>query len=74
MHAGCACLWNPHSRILDSDREWCDLASLVWVESKRHYGDRVTTDVCCFPACPQGQVPVAGGVPALGIEYDHYYC
>ena len=48
MHAGCACLWNPHSRILDSDREWCDLANLVWVESECRCGDRITTDVRYF--------------------------
>ena len=30
------------------DHEWCDLASLVWVESERRIGDRVTTDVCIF--------------------------
>ncbi len=32
----------------DPDREWCDLASLVWVESERRCGDRVTTDVRIF--------------------------
>ncbi len=30
------------------DREWCDLASLVWVECERRIGDRVTTDVRIF--------------------------
>ena len=33
---------------VDPDREWCDLASLVWVESERHGGDRVTTDTRFF--------------------------
>ena len=28
----------------DPNREWCDLASLVWVESERRCGDRVTTN------------------------------
>ena len=36
----------------DPDRAWCDLASLVWVESERRCGDRVTTGVRIFiPAC-----------------------
>ncbi|MCY3658740.1 MAG: ISAs1 family transposase [Caldilineaceae bacterium] len=33
---------------VDPDRDWCDLASLVWVECERHCGDRVTTDSHCF--------------------------
>jgi len=33
---------------VDPDREWCDLASLVWVESERRCGDRVTTDIRIF--------------------------
>ena len=33
---------------VDPDREWCDLASWVWVESERRGGDRVTTDVRIF--------------------------
>ena len=33
---------------VDPDREWCDLASLVWVECERRCGDRVTTDVRIF--------------------------
>ena len=32
----------------DPDREWCNLTSLVWVESERRGGDRVTTDIRCF--------------------------
>ena len=32
----------------DPDREWCDLASLVWVESERRGGDRVSTEVRGF--------------------------
>ena len=37
------------------DREWRDLTSLVWVESERHCGDRVSTEVRCFiPAYPPG--------------------
>ena len=35
---------------VDPDREWCDLASLVWVECERRCGDRVTTDVRIFIA------------------------
>ncbi len=30
------------------DREWCDLASLVRVESKRRCGNRITTNTRCF--------------------------
>lgn len=33
---------------VDSDREWCDLASLVWVETEHRSGDRVATDTRCF--------------------------
>ena len=32
----------------DPDREWRDLTSLVWVESERRCGDRVSTEVRCF--------------------------
>jgi len=35
---------------VDPDREWCDLASWVWVECERRCGDRVTTDVRIFIA------------------------
>ena len=38
---------------VDPDREWRDLASLVWVESERRYGDQVATDVrCCISSLP----------------------
>ena len=33
---------------VDPDRDWCDLASLVWVESERRCGDRVPTDTRGF--------------------------
>ena len=33
---------------VDPDREWCDLASLVRVESERRCGDRVSTEVRIF--------------------------
>ena len=33
---------------VDPDREWCDPASLVWVECERRCGDRVATDTRCF--------------------------
>ena len=33
---------------VDPDREWRDLASLVWVESEHRCGDRVLTEVRCF--------------------------
>ena len=33
---------------VDPDREWCDLASLVWVECERRCGDRVTTNTRFF--------------------------
>ena len=32
----------------DPDHQWCDLASLVWVECERRIGNRVTTDVRIF--------------------------
>ena len=39
----------------DPDREWCDLAGLVRVESERRCGDRVSTGVRGFiPACRPG--------------------
>ena len=49
----------------DPDREWCDLASLVWVESERRCGDRVATDVRIFisslpPKARPGCRPCAG--------------
>ena len=47
----------------DPDRKWCDLASLVWVESECRCGDRVTTDGRIFIP---GPAPVAGGAPTLG--------
>ena len=43
-------------RFLDPDREWCDLASLVWVECERRCGDQVTTDTAASsPAYPQSR-------------------
>ena len=38
----------PPTSHVDPDREWCDLASLVWVECERRCGDRVATDTRCF--------------------------
>lgn len=50
--AGAATVGNGHGRVEirrcwtagDPDREWCDLASLVWAESEHRCGDRATTD------------------------------
>ncbi len=44
----------------DPDREWCDLASLVWVESERRCGDRVTTAVRIFPQAHRPQLAAPG--------------
>jgi len=30
------------------------------------------TSAALFPACPQGQAPVASGAPLPGIEYEHH--
>ena len=48
----------------DPDREWCDLASLVWVESERRCGSRVTTDVRFFLASLPPITAVGNSSPA----------
>ncbi len=47
----------------DPDREWCDLASLVWVEAERRCGDRITTAVRIFPQAHRPQLAATGPLP-----------
>ena len=47
------------------NRNGCNLASLVWVESGPRGRNRATSDTASsFPACPQGQSPAVGGTEA----------
>ena len=61
---------------IDPDREWCDLASRVWVECERRRGDRVATDVRCFisslpprpsPCCRRCASTGASRTPTTGV-------
>ena len=59
----------------DPDREWCDLANLVWVESERHCGDRVTTDIRIFLSSlpPQARFPLQAVRGHWAIEKAHHW-
>ena len=60
---------------VDPDRAWCDLASLVWVESERRCGDKVTTDVRCFIASrpPQARLQLQAVRQHWAIENAHHW-
>ncbi len=60
---------------VDPDREWCDLASLVWVESERRGGDRVTTDVRIFLASlpPRAKLVLQAVRQHWTIENAHHW-
>ena len=52
---------------VDPDREWRDLASLVWVESERRCGDRVSTEVRGFiSSLPPKAQPQPGRCASIG--------
>ena len=57
------------------DRAWCDLASLVWVESERRCGDRVTTDMHCFISNmpPQARCQLQAVRQHWAIENAHHW-
>ena len=59
----------------DPDREWCDLASLVWVECERRIGDRVTTDVRCFISSlpPKARLQLQAVRRHWSIENAHHW-
>ena len=56
------------------DREWRDLTSLVWVESERRCGGRVSTEVRCFIPIlpPQGPTAVGAVRKHWSIENAHH--
>ena len=60
---------------VDSNRDWCDLASLVWVESERRCGDRITTDTRFFIASlpPEAKPPLQAVRQHWTIENAHYW-
>ena len=59
----------------DPDREWCDLASLVWVESERRCGDKVSTDVRIFISSlpPQARLQLQAVRGHWAIENAHHW-
>ena len=59
----------------DPDRAWCDLASLVWVESERRCGDRVTTDVRIFISSlpPKARLQLQAVRGHWSIENAHHW-
>ncbi len=59
----------------DPDRAWCDLASLVWVESERRCGDKVSTDVRIFISRlpPQARLPRQAVRGHWAIENAHHW-
>ena len=60
---------------VDPDREWCDLASLVWVECERRCGDRVATDTRCFISSlpPRAQPLLQAVRQHWSIENAHHW-
>ena len=60
---------------IDPDREWCDLASRVWVEAERRCGDRVATDTRGFIASlPPRTKPLLQAVRRhWSIENAHHW-
>ena len=60
---------------VDPDREWCDLASLVWVECERRCGDRVTTDVRIFISSlpPKARLQLQAVRQHWSIENAHHW-
>lgn len=59
----------------DPDREWCDLASLVWVESERRCGDKVSTEVRIFISSlpPQARLQLQAVRGHWAIENAHHW-
>ena len=59
----------------DPDRAWCDLASLVWVESERRCGDRVTTDIRIFISSlpPKARLQLQAVRGHWSIENAHHW-
>ncbi len=59
----------------DPDRAWCDLASLVWVESERRCGDKVSTEVRIFISSlpPQARLQLQAVRGHWAIENAHHW-